>query len=62
MQRSRLAAVDNIRIPLQESFNGGFIRLAQVEFPIAEPFAESGNGTDDGKKPSCSICFRYASR
>jgi hypothetical protein len=43
MQRSRLAAVDNIRISLQESFNGGFIHLAQIEFPIAEPFAESGD-------------------
>jgi hypothetical protein len=39
----RFSAVNNAQIAFQESPNGCFIQVTQVEWPIAEPFAESGD-------------------
>ena len=55
--------MDNIRIALQKSLNRGFIHLVQVELPVWSQLLNLAIayiciGTDEGKKPSCSIRFR----
>ena len=55
--------MDNMQIAFQKSLNRGFIHLMQVELPSRSQLLNLAIayiciGTDEGKKPSCSILFR----